>query len=774
MTITIETKIAKNGSLICKVDSKRVKFHEATSAIDDISNGIQVRTDYGKCYTLSFRDGKKAIFFVDESGNLYKFDCYKTYETLRAIAHNDLVGNLYKTAEEIRELETADAATDAEIELANKNAEIETTAKNNNVELPTGEITVKSGAEAWDIVGKHFTNGLNTNGSSKGFNREDVFSYTNDKIIFVSAFCTPDNSRVECLEVINTNESGSKRRVLTVYINHDAETETATAGTNEQIINCTDDIIITDDAYTQMIRSEIANAQIASGNYGIEINGEWVYFTDHKITHIDAEDKLGFSFEYTWQGRKQFRHHGRVVSRDSIIKFFENKEIAQAQEKSFRKFFINSYAPHFGFFQVQVYATFADNVEHIYSRYFNFYNQAVDFVNDAIKFCADVPTHIFIGRNRQAGKNYYHRMPDGTIDIDKPDTDFFKHYSKDEIQSRLDDIDRAIADNEQFRHDGVQPIVGVAILNAIDWLSVIKNFYEFVLHENAPIAETDGSEEDDFSEELPALFPDEDNDDDNELIDPPIIGYPIDGRDLDDYTFIAQDGTKLIFLTDNINITRDNLMIKINERTVAEYKTEDAAKAALEYIINWRETFYGDTSLPHKTFDINDYNTIFDDFNFDGGGEGLTIFIPDKKRELETPDYFMTVIETLDNINAAAPLGWEIKYNGKNFPVEFNCKTVATLDSLALAKILPPDKFFEQFKPDISPREQFLDDRRKELDMLLDMRKFVEDDPERLNTLSELIENTKRAIIEAELSDDEPPDAPPIEYDEHGNIIPFF
>lgn len=69
--------------------------------------------------------------------------------------------------------------------------------------------------------------------------------------------------------------------------------------------------------------TELANAQIASGNYGIQINDERVYFTNNKITRIDAGE---FSFEYTLQGRKQFRHNGRVISREGVIKSIDKKK----------------------------------------------------------------------------------------------------------------------------------------------------------------------------------------------------------------------------------------------------------------------------------------------------------------------------------------------------------------------------------------------------------------------------------------------------------------
>ena len=91
-------------------------------------------------------------------------------------------------------------------------------------------------------------------------------------------------------------------------------------------------------------------------------------------------------------------------------------------------------------------------------------------------------------------------------------------------------------------------------------------------------------------------------------------------------------------------------------------------------------------------------------------------------------------------INKTAPVNWSVSFDTdkNNFPVNFKDKTITTLDSLALAKVLPPEKFFEQFRPlvdkNYSPKQQFQDDRLKELAALLDMRKLITDDAERLKS----------------------------------------
>ena len=109
------------------------------------------------------------------------------------------------------------------------------------------------------------------------------------------------------------------------------------------------------------------------------------------------------------------------------------------------------------------------------------------------------------------------------------------------------------------------------------------------------------------------------------------------------------------------------------------------------------------------------------------------------------------------HINKIAPKNWNVSFDAvkNNFPVKFKDKTIVTLDSLALTKFLTPEQFFAQFKTlvdkNYSPKEQFLDDRRKELDALLDMRKLITDDNERLKTIDDMINSIKRDLLETYL-----------------------
>lgn len=79
----------------------------------------------------------------------------------------------------------------------------------------TGLISVDSGAKAFALVGDYFPNGLAFKCRTEGFNGEDVFTFTDGNEMFLTATCTPDNRRIELLQVVNSNESGSKRKPLT-------------------------------------------------------------------------------------------------------------------------------------------------------------------------------------------------------------------------------------------------------------------------------------------------------------------------------------------------------------------------------------------------------------------------------------------------------------------------------------------------------------------------------------------------------------------------------
>ena len=143
-------------------------------------------------------------------------------------------------------------------------------------------------------------------------------------------------------------------------------------------------------------------------------------------------------------------------------------------------------------------------------------------------------------------------------------------------------------------------------------------------------------------DEIPAYIPTEDNDD--ELIDEPEL-TPAEN------IFIGQDGTNYIIRASRINITVEDRKIKINGHVVAKYKTDAGVNAALKYVTDWSNNIAN-----YKIFDINDWNTVFDDFDFAGGNEDKFVYIDD---ELTNPE----LDKTTDSLTRAMTIALE-NYQG--------------------------------------------------------------------------------------------------------------
>ena len=109
------------------------------------------------------------------------------------------------------------------------------------------------------------------------------------------------------------------------------------------------------------------------------------------------------------------------------------------------------------------------------------------------------------------------------------------------------------------------------------------------------------------------------------------------------------------------------------------------------------------------------------------------------------------IVDACQEINSNAPDGWSVDFDaGKNnYTIKFGSQPVATIDSLALAKVLPPEKFFEQFKPlvdkDFDADKKFISDRQREIEQLIEMREELAGDPERLKIIDKLITQNELA-----------------------------
>lgn len=140
--------------------------------------------------------------------------------------------------------------------------------------------------------------------------------------------------------------------------------------------------------------AEIHNAQVASGNYSVDINGEFVTFKNHSIVHIDALNKLNASYIKNAKG-KSFYNYNREIPAAEIADIYMNRERADEQGKYFHEFF-DKYNKASGTIEVWVSLTYADGVDHNFLAEFNQGRLAQKFIADVEKLAGDTPCQTFI------------------------------------------------------------------------------------------------------------------------------------------------------------------------------------------------------------------------------------------------------------------------------------------------------------------------------------------------------------------------------------------
>lgn len=140
--------------------------------------------------------------------------------------------------------------------------------------------------------------------------------------------------------------------------------------------------------------AEIHNAQVASGNYSVDINGEFVTFKNHSIVHIDALNKLNASYIKNAKG-KSFYNYNREIPAAEIADIYMNRERADEQGKYFHEFF-DKYNKASGTIEVWVSLTYADGVDHHFLAEFNQGRLAQKFIADVENLAGDTPCQTFI------------------------------------------------------------------------------------------------------------------------------------------------------------------------------------------------------------------------------------------------------------------------------------------------------------------------------------------------------------------------------------------
>lgn len=256
-----------------------------------------------------------------------------------------------------------------------------------------------------------------------------------------------------------------------------------------------DEYIISEAAQTEALRAELYNAERAKGNYSYDLNGEHVFFENNQITRIDATRTIGMLFSRN-NGKKQFftvaTQCGRMIqgsmkaiAASKVAERYMAKEKAKAQGEFFRNFF-NAYQNNGGFFEVITEIVYADGNDHAFTKGFEYFNQAQEFVSEVKKVIDDNPTQIFIKRNQQGGKLFYHRQTDGTETYYLPNTlpaPTAVHERIDELKAAIDDNQQAL---DQLRDNPDFIRIRQNLMEARDYLEKAIEYYEFILHEKEP------------------------------------------------------------------------------------------------------------------------------------------------------------------------------------------------------------------------------------------------------------------------------------------------
>lgn len=163
---------------------------------------------------------------------------------------------------------------------------------------------------------------------------------------------------------------------------------------------------------------------------------------------------------------------------------------------------------------------------------------------------------------------------------------------------------------------------------------------------------------------------------------------------------------------------------------------------------------------PDQKFLINSCTKFFATYDTPAQVTAAVELLRDAIKRGDSEFAFPTVAEleatdAVNKLNAAAPEGWSVvpDPDNKKFFVKTGGKSVAEIDSLALAKVLPPDKFFARFTPltDDEPNQRYADQLYQEYLELLDMRDNLSDDPERLKVIDGLIRDLEREMLAARL-----------------------
>lgn len=197
-------------------------------------------------------------------------------------------------------------AIDGDYEFSAKNV-VEAKADDTNEpieELPTGTIEVTNGAKAFEVVAKYFPNGLKFKDAHRWINGAYEYTFTDGKEMFLHASCDRDNTRIETLQVVNTDESGSKRKPLFVIINPPATVAENPATVETPDIFSNETITVGTPAEAMTLIETVANDNFIfnrqTDKHTIRNEfGEWDYATARTFENVNCTSPEFGTFRFT-------------------------------------------------------------------------------------------------------------------------------------------------------------------------------------------------------------------------------------------------------------------------------------------------------------------------------------------------------------------------------------------------------------------------------------------------------------------------------------------
>lgn len=387
MAVEAEIEIVNNTDETAEINERRflVSVHYDNNGANGMEGKHFATAAEAANYIIAFAN-ENPEYVINTDTNIRDFAAHKKYTLTDADLH---ILNSKPAAEEIAEINAADVkinvAQDGKI-IEQIKVDVDTAINIINRLNYRNDTFVYSNTtreDNADIKYRHFD-------AYKADGEKDAFAITeyviNGKLEIVRFFNLFRDITVD-LQIGNVNYTiGDKGAIVLTADN--------TPPDNDPLGDIAlDEYAISEAAMEVAINAEGHNADVASGNYSVDINGEYVRFENHSIVRIDAMRKMNWIYDHTG-ANKIFRYGNRKSSAAKVIDMYMNRERADEQGKYFHEFF-DQYCKTRGTIEVRVILTYADDREHHFMAEFNQGRLADKFIADVKELAGDTPCQIF-------------------------------------------------------------------------------------------------------------------------------------------------------------------------------------------------------------------------------------------------------------------------------------------------------------------------------------------------------------------------------------------